>query len=441
MLRRSLWLALAVTSSMTFNSLASTATLAGDSIEFLSGTTLDGEVGAIDKAKQQIVFTATIGGRSSTRVFAYSKIHAVTYRGTRYVLNAKPPPTDSGTEAGSTTNGPPQRTKRQVDALIEQAGRTPPDWFESTPLNYPDTLDLAWQLPPPKGWNNQKNVGQFLWDIINPNPGRWREGIRFMHHMLTLHNDDQELRFRIMNSLGRMYHELIQDYARAAFWFKQAGIDRGSRHAQSKSGAHLAECYWKLGSKQAAKDLLNRLPVTTATVKLWGDLGETKRSVMMCEQLAKSNGKLASLFYLMAGNALRQVEDFDAAIAYYEKALQTPDQRKTHNRAKANLAAIKVFEKLDIAQVPDGTYKASQLGYEAQVAIEVVMKGGRIESVRVTSHREKQFYSSIEDTPAKIVSRQSVKGVEATSGATITSQAIVNATAEALSKAMEARRN
>jgi uncharacterized protein with FMN-binding domain len=49
-------------------------------------------------------------------------------------------------------------------------------------------------------------------------------------------------------------------------------------------------------------------------------------------------------------------------------------------------------------------------------------------------HREKQYYSSLTDTPAKIIAKQGVKGVDSTSSATITSEAIINATAKALAK-------
>ena len=90
------------------------------------------------------------------------------------------------------------------------------------------------------------------------------------------------------------------------------------------------------------------------------------------------------------------------------------------------------FYTLDPKQAKDGTYTSSSIGYEAEVKVEVVVKNGRIEDVRVVQHREKQFYSSITDTPKKIITRQSFKDVDATTGATITSEAIINATAKAL---------
>jgi hypothetical protein len=65
---------------------------------------------------------------------------------------------------------PVTRTLAQVEALIAEAGRTPPAWWDSVQLNYPPTLDLSWRKT--QGWDNQRNVGQYIWDIVDPNPGR-----------------------------------------------------------------------------------------------------------------------------------------------------------------------------------------------------------------------------------------------------------------------------
>ena len=63
-------------------------------------------------------------------------------------------------------------SRAELDVLIDKLGKTPPDWFQATKLNHPFTLDLTFPEKAEGGWNNQKNVGQFLWDIIYPNPGR-----------------------------------------------------------------------------------------------------------------------------------------------------------------------------------------------------------------------------------------------------------------------------
>ncbi|MGC3957526.1 MAG: FMN-binding protein [Verrucomicrobiota bacterium] len=98
---------------------------------------------------------------------------------------------------------------------------------------------------------------------------------------------------------------------------------------------------------------------------------------------------------------------------------------------------MKLFDTLDLAKVPDGTYTAASQGYETLVEVEVKVAGGRIAAVRVIKHHEKQYYSSLTETPAQIVQKQSVKNVDAVSGATITSEAIINATAKAVHGAMK----
>jgi uncharacterized protein with FMN-binding domain len=89
---------------------------------------------------------------------------------------------------------------------------------------------------------------------------------------------------------------------------------------------------------------------------------------------------------------------------------------------------------LDIKRIPDGIYHDSSVGYSGQVFVEVSVAAGRISDVKVTKHTEKQWYSSITDTRRQILLKQGAKGVDATSGATITSEAILNATLKALAK-------
>lgn len=410
-----------------------------DVVELLSGAKVEGKVTNIDKAGKKLTFERMLGSRSYSRVYSYSQIHAVTLGTKRYVLNEKP--TGSSTSGSSTsTTGRTQtgnrRTKAEVEALIDQLGRTPPDWFESTPLNYPQTLDLSWPQPPPKGWDAQRNMGQYIWDVINPNPGRWREGIRLMHHLLKHHEDNPAILARVMESLGRMYHDFEEDYARAAFWWRRAGLE-GNR--QSPQSVKLARCYWKLGNKDMAVDLLGRLPTWSNTIKLWADMGETSRALQLVDAYAR--GGYPDIAYLYAGDACRISGKYREATDYYEKVLKVPATGKAANRinrnqtrAHANIEGIRIFDSLDLSRVADGTYRDHSPGYAGDLKVEVVVRGGRIESVEVTSHKEKQFYSAIKDTPRQIVQKQGLKGIDAVSGATITSEAIINATARALSQ-------
>ena len=338
-------------------------------------------------------------------------------------------------EAGSHAT----RSKAEIEESINTIGKTPPEWFDSVPLDYPRSLDLNWpQRPPTREWNNQRNVGQYVWDIINPNPRKWKAGIRFMHFMLEKHSRNVEVRTRVMENLGQMYFGFFHDYPRAAFWWQAAGVDK----TQSPKAVHLAECYWRMGNKEMAKDLLGKLPNFYPAIKLWADMGETDQALRVAGAFAESG--YTDMAYLSAGDACRTAGKLGDAVDYYEYVLTLPAsgrmaKRILHNqqRAQANIEGIKLYDSLDLNRVPDGTYCGRELGYAGDLCIEVTVAKGRIESVRVTKHEEKQFYSAVEDIPARIVETQGLTGIDAISGATITSDAIINATAKALAGAVK----
>jgi len=412
-------------------------------VEMLSGARARGVLLARDE--ESITVQTTIGGRAFERKYPRDRVHAIVAHGEREVLNerseAAPGGGPSGGEspAGGSAAGQ-RRSRAEVEALIDRLGRTPPDWFDSVPLSYPNTLDLSWPHPPPKGWNNQRNVGQYVWDVINPNPGKWREGVRLMHHLLSLHEDHPATRTRAMNSLGRMYYGLMRDYARAAFWWRQAGVGQGEESLGNS--VHLAECYWKLGNKQMALELLDKLPPQFSMIKLLADMGELDRALRLADP--NTRGPYADVACFYAGEACRVAGKYEQAIAYYQKLLALPASGRAKERieryqalARDAAEALRLFELLDLRRVPDGTYRAVSPGYAGGVHVEVVVGAGRIESVRVVEHKEKQFYAALTETPQKIIEKQSVKGIDATSSATITSNAIINATAKALAGAMK----
>ena len=406
-------------------------------LELSGGAKLEGELTARDDAS--LTVRVRVGGRDFTRKIPLDRVRAITVDGQRRHMGAA----DDSASAGSPTSVSPaeagkQRTRADVKALIAELGRTPPDWWDSVPLNYPPSLDLAWPEKPPGKWNASQNVGQYIWDVVNPNPSKWREGIRFVHHLLSLHEQDPEKRARAMRTLGNMYHDLLQDYARAAFWWEKAGLDRGT--PLSAGAIELAHCYWRLGNKQMALELLGRAPMYFSSVKLLADMGETKRALQLAESGA--GGDFADLAYLYAGDACRVSGQHQLALDYYQRTLKVQGQGKaqkrverSHQRAQASIDGIRIFDALDLARVPDGTYRGASPGYAGDVGVAVEVRKGRIESVKVVEHKEKQFYGAIAETPAKIIAKQGLKGVDTTSGATMTSEAIVNAAARALSGA------
>ena len=327
---------------------------------------------------------------------------------------------------------PTTRSDAEVVRLIEEAGKMPPDWFAATPLDYPQSLDLSWPLKPPgKGWNNQVNVGQYMWDIINPNPNRWKSGIRLVHHTLSLHENDRTLLQRDMQTLGGMYFRLLQDFPRAAYWLRQARLSQ-----TAPQRIMLAECYWRLGSKKMANEILSAQRLPLSAIKLLGDMGQTDRALRLANAFGRQKNPHEA--YLLAGDACRQAGRYQKAIEYYEQVIDAPEARnedygkRYRGRAADSIEAIRLFDQADVSKVADGTYKDISIGYNGDIEVEVKVVAGRIESLRVTRHNEKQFYAAITDTSQQILTKQSVKNIDATSRATITSQAIVNAAAKAL---------
>jgi uncharacterized protein with FMN-binding domain len=207
----------------------------------------------------------------------------------------------------------------------------------------------------------------------------------------------------------------------------------------------LAHCYHQLGNSQMGLDVLKRMSnYPPSVIKVLGDMGQTDDALRFADRLAQLGQKVQACLY--AGDVCRVASRLDQAEKYYRQALAAASQdernndhsRRDRQRAEASIAAIRFYQ-IAPDKVADGTYRASSLGYEDQVEVAVTVRSGRIEDVKITKHREKQFYSSLTDTPRAIVTRQGVVGVDTTSGATITSEAIINATAKALSEGASSR--
>jgi uncharacterized protein with FMN-binding domain len=332
----------------------------------------------------------------------------------------------------STPTTQPAITKVQADKIIDEAGKTPPPWWDATPLNVPPGLDLSWKNPG-GGWNNKKVMGCYVWDIIDPNPGKWKEGAKLLHHSYTFNKADPDAQKKSVRAMAKHYSELMGDPARGAFWAKKSG----------EMPLTLADCYMKLGCKSAATEILRSLGGDQTrhgqVIKLWADCGELPTALALAERRAAAGDPVVA--YLAAGDACRRFGKTAEAIKFYEKVLAAKPANKDRDypinikRATANLAAVKLFDALDLNKIPDGTYAASSIGYAGDLEMVVTVKNKKIDNLKVGKHKEKQFYASFDEVPPQIVKKQSVKGIDTTTGATVTSEAIINATAKALSKA------
>ena len=300
---------------------------AEDVVEFLSGAKMTGTVTEIRKDAKEFDFEATIGARTVASTYPFAKVHAVTYQGSRFVLTPK----TSDVETTVDPSGTIKRSTSEINQIIEEVGSTMPDWYESTQLDYPPTLDLAWPIKPEGSWNNRKNMGQFIWDVINPNPSRWRSGIKLVHHCMTLHEGQAALLKRDQQTLGRMYFDLLQDYPRAAYWLRKGGVEKGQGTA-----VRLAECYWRLGNRQMATPYLvsrtYNAGAAASAIKLYGNMEMLTEAMKMTQRIADSAASYEG--FIAAGDALRQAGRFDQAIDFYNRVLSDTNFRNQEYEAR-----------------------------------------------------------------------------------------------------------
>ena len=89
------------------------------------------------------------------------------------------------------------------------------------------------------------------------------------------------------------------------------------------------------------------------------------------------------------------------------------------------------------AAYKDGTYTGEGKGRESQIQVQVDVKGGKIAAVQVLKHGETEMIiaAPIETMITEIVAKNGVEGVESVGGATLSSDGIKAAVADALAKA------
>ena len=326
-----------------------------------------------------------------------------------------------------------------IDALIDKAGKEPPEWWDSVQLTVPPTLDMSWPIPAPKPWNPKKNISQHYISIINPDPTRHREGCKLMHHILTVNANKPVVRQRATAWLGRIYAIYLQDYARGAFWYRKAA--KGGT-LSAVDTADLAFCYWMLGSRAMALETITRAgQVSTRAVRVLGTMGEVDKALALAKRLSTTYADDA---YLAAGDACRYNARWADAVVWYQKVLtlrtnnpQAQGRLKRYqDRANADIQAIRAFEKVDVKRVADGVYSGQSIGYRGPIQVEVRVRTGRIEQIRIVENKDDWPLNALVTVPAQLIEKQSVKGIDMTSGATFTAEAVLNATGKALSTGM-----
>lgn len=330
-------------------------------------------------------------------------------------------------------NEPVKRTVEEVKALIGQAGEAPPEWVTQQAANYPDTLDLSWKVSG-TGWRPNHNFGAYLHTNVGRNMSGQRNGARVLHVALEINKDNASALRQTQQALAGVYED-TEEWAHAAYYYHAAGPRR------YEDVASLAKCYYMLGCADAARSILEQVKSdntrTGLIIKVWGEMGELDKALALASD--KSRTRMKDVAYLAAGNACRYAGEYERATTFYEAAADASsggrDLKVVKQRANDNLQALRGFAGLDLAKIPDGDYEGTARGFRNDLTVRVTIKGGTIDAVRVTNQREDRTLGVEQTVPARMVVRQDVNRVDATTGATHTSHAIMNAATKAMRKA------
>lgn len=85
----------------------------------------------------------------------------------------------------------------------------------------------------------------------------------------------------------------------------------------------------------------------------------------------------------------------------------------------------------------DGTYTGTGKGFGGDIEVEVIVEGGNISEMNVTAHEETDGISdpAFEGIKEQLLEKQSVDEIDSVSGATSTSEGLIEAITDALSDA------
>jgi uncharacterized protein with FMN-binding domain len=282
---------------------------------------------------------------------------------------------------------------------LRKAEKIPPDWLAGVPITY----DTA------KPWKDARiHIRQLL------SQGKNREAIRLTYDYLVERKVQPDTHEYAMY----LYLGGESEWALRIYRERLKPLPKGVTNEYQS----LASLYERFGESDLAiktlRDALGRLPdppwAVTSEAGLHAALGD---------------------MYAHMGNTEKAVEHYRIAMDLYPKSNQ-PYGRHLLPRNVAKVQAkldLLLRKSLDLTRLRDGVYQGRGLGYVEDVAATVTLQGGRITDIRI-AHKEKIEQGATQSVPKQIIARQSLQ-VDAITGATVTTQAIVEAVYRALQKA------
>lgn len=289
---------------------------------------------------------------------------------------------------------------------------TQPGWWREVTVPIPPDRPVS--LPEDPGWEDSLTAYGMRFEA----EGKGREAIKVLTYALPKCKTPLQRAFVLFQS-ALIYEVALRDYVRAHSLFgalTRLRIPDPAKQKENNAYARFgqARCLEKLGLGARAKagyesvlcdypaldvELLFRLGKVAQARK---DRATAERHFRDCIRAAEPRGRAAgSIYYgrfiLMSRVALRELASGP----------------------------------IDLSKIANGTYAGKAYGYNSIIAVKLQVQGGRLTDMRVAEQDDKRPFDALRVVPQRIKERQ-VLDVDAVTGATVTSEAIINAAKQAL---------
>jgi uncharacterized protein with FMN-binding domain len=282
--------------------------------------------------------------------------------------------------------------------------RIPPEWFDSTPID--------WDMRRP--WKEGRLEIRRLLEFADEPHNRQAVKLTLLYARKNDVDDGHEL---------PMYLFLSGNYAWATIEYP-----RLLARIRGKGGTHAYLAY--------ASCLAHFAEYDQAIAVLEQALRDLPPAPWQINSLASIHNHYGDLY--------AQMKQVDKAKSHYAEAIRLyPTSNQPHGRHLLPRRIAQIQTKLNLlmmqslgsARLRDGTFTGRSMGYsdKKDMVITVRIEDGRIADVRV-QHEEKIELNATRIIPQRIIEKQSLN-VDAITGATVTTHAIVDGAFEALKQA------
>lgn len=281
--------------------------------------------------------------------------------------------------------------------------KVPPDWFADTPV--------TWDTNQP--WTDARLE---IRRLLASDEAGVRQGVKltWLYSQKGDIGDGHELPMYLF--LSGNYAWALQEYHN----YLKTAAGKGPTHAY----LCLASCYAHFGEHEQALAVLQQA------------LADLPPKPWRIANTANIHNHLGDI-YARKGDPAKASEHYQQAIQIYPTSDQPYGRHLLHRhvakvQTKLDLLAL---ESLQAGQLRDGVYRGRSLGYADQQDVEITLtvRAGRMADLQV-KHAEKIELNATQIVPQRILAQQTLK-VDGVTGATVTSQAIIDGTFQALKQA------